>query len=303
VRIRHSRLTRDFLQVPNATVRDDRLSHMARGILVELLSRPDGWEVTADGMWQASVAKHGKASPGRRVFRAAFAELKEYGYLTAGREPLPGGRHATILMLTDVPQAGTSVRPAETSNIPAQTDVPQGGTSENATDVPAGGTSDSPAETDVPAGRTDVPLSDVPPCGTSKEENGETNTGEKTSSAAAVTPIREITAADKIEFGNFWALYPKSRDMDATREAWVAAVRSGVDPKKITEAAIAYAKEKAGEDLKFIKYSVNWLKQRRYEDKYAPEPDANGRPQLRAVSGGFQPYSDPIDQSVYDEDL
>lgn len=302
MRIRHSRLTRDFLQVPNATVRDNRLSHMARGILVELLSRPDGWEITCDEMWQASVAEHGKASPGRRMFRAAFAELKEYGYMTAGREPLPGGRHATTLTLADVPASGTSVRPAETSNAPAQTDVPHGGTSGNATDVPAGGTSDSPAETGIRPGGTDVPLSDVPPCGTSKEENGETNTGKKTSSSAA-TSVREITAADKIEFGNFWELYPKSRDMDSTRDAWVDAVLGGVDPKKITEAAVAYAKEKAGEDLQFIKYSVNWLKQRRYEDKYAPAPDVNGRPKLRAVSGGFQPYRDPTDQSVYDEDL
>ncbi|MER8220936.1 hypothetical protein ABTZ58_10150 [Streptomyces sp. NPDC094143] len=34
-----------------------------------------------------------------------------------------------------------------------------------------------------------------------------------------------------------------------------------------------------------------------------PEPDANGRPPLRAVSGGYQPYRNPTDQSVYDEEL
>lgn len=34
-----------------------------------------------------------------------------------------------------------------------------------------------------------------------------------------------------------------------------------------------------------------------------PDTPAGSPPQLRAVSGGFQPYQDPTDQSVYDEDL
>jgi hypothetical protein len=34
-----------------------------------------------------------------------------------------------------------------------------------------------------------------------------------------------------------------------------------------------------------------------------PETPAGAPPQLRAVSGGYQPYRDPADQSVYDEDL
>lgn len=193
VKIRRSRMTKDFLQVPNATVRDDQLSHMARGILVELLSRPDGWDATADDMWRASLEKHGKASPGRRAFRAAFAELKEAGYLTAGKDALPGGRYGTVLTLTDVPAGGTSVRPAETSKSPARTDVPHAGTSATSTDVPHGGTSVRAGQLTIPAGRTDVPLSDVPHAGTSKEENGATNTG--TNTPTAVPPDTRDAAA------------------------------------------------------------------------------------------------------------
>lgn len=123
---------------------------------------------------------------------------------------------------------------------------------------------------------------------------------EEASSAASA---REFSSDEKKEYGNFWLLHPKSKNPDKTLELWQAAVASGVDPKKITAAAVAYAKEKAGEQFKFIKQSDNWLRERRYEDKFAPEPDAAGRPPLRAVSGGFQPYRDPTDQSVYDEDL
>ncbi len=300
MRIRHSRLTKDFLQVPNATVRDDRLSHMARGILVELLSRPDGWQATADDMWRASVAKHGKESPGRRMFRAAFAELKKHGYLTAAREPMKNGQLATALTLTDisavqtdVPEAGTSVRPATTGVSAGRTDVPHAGTSEGPTDVPHGGTSVPPAETDVAPGGADVP-----PCGTSNTEYGKTNTEKKTSSSAA-TPARDITADEKLEFGRFWALYPKSKDYDKTLTEWTAAVLSGVDPQKITAAAVAYAKEKAGEEFRFIAHSHNWLKRRSYLDTYAPEP--NGQPNLRSVSGDHQPWRNPVDQDEYDE--
>jgi len=305
VRIRHTRLTRDFLQVPNATVRDDRLSHMARGILVELLSRPDGWEITCDEMWQASVAKHGKASPGRRAFRAAFAELKEYGYLTASRELLEGGKYGTVLTLTnisavqtDVPHGGTSERPG-TTGIPAGgTDVPHGGTSEDVTDIPAGGTSERPAETGENAGDTDVPHggtpdspaetgirpahSDVPHGGTSLKEHGE-NTGKNTSSTGAAS-IREISG-EKTDhhlkaFGAFWSNYPKKRDREEAKKAWIAAIERGVEPKHMVDAAQAYARERAGKDPQYTKYPANWLNKGCYDD----EPD---RPPLRAVSGGW----------------
>ncbi|MFK0140666.1 hypothetical protein [Streptomyces murinus] len=113
--------------------------------------------------------------------------------------------------------------------------------------------------------------------------------------ASSVAPI------DLKLFGEFWITYPKSRNKDATLEAWRTALAAGADPRKIITAAQAYAREKAGEDFRYVKYSVNWLRERRYEDTYAPEP--NGRPHLRAVSGDWQPWQNPTDQSVYDEDL
>lgn len=179
MRIRRSRLTGNYVQVPNGTARDYRLSHMARGILVEILSHPDGYETTADEMWRASLERHGAGSPGRRAFRAAFAELKEHGYLVAERARLESGRHGTVLTAYDVP-GGTGVPHAGTSadeaaagaGVPAGgTDVPDAGTPEPS-DVPDGGTSARPGETGVSAGGTDVPPTDVPHAGTSyKEEN------------------------------------------------------------------------------------------------------------------------------------
>ncbi|WP_371097159.1 hypothetical protein [Streptomyces sanglieri] len=150
--------------MPNATAQDDRLSHMARGILLDILSHRDGWETTADDMWRESVKKHGTASPGRRPFRAAFAELKAHGYLVPDRAPLGAGQHGTVLTAYDLPVpielpqgAKKDEQGDESPNKPAgQTDVPDGGTSDS-TDVPDGGTSGRPGETNETAGDTDVP--------------------------------------------------------------------------------------------------------------------------------------------------
>ena len=129
--------------------------------------------------------------------------------------------------------------------------------------------------------------------------------GEETSTqgGAAATPStagREITADEKREFGSFWALYPKSKDYDDTLAAWTAEVLAGADPQEITTAAVAYAREVVGKDFQYIKQSANWLKQRRYRDKFAPEPQPGGKPHLRPVDGKrHQPYQPPEDHSVY----
>lgn len=192
MQIRRSKLTRDYLQVPNRTARDDRLSHMARGILVEILSHQDGWETTADDMWRKSFERHGKASPGRRQFRAAFAELKAAGYMVPQREKLDGGKYGTVLVVSDVPQGGTSVRPAKIPKSDEPSDVPHGGTSEppadmretaGQPDVPDVGTSEPPAPTEETAGHADVPHG-----GTSKRENGEKTHHPKTAPAHGCGP-------------------------------------------------------------------------------------------------------------------
>ncbi|MFG2404201.1 hypothetical protein ACGFR8_07655 [Streptomyces brevispora] len=171
--------------MPNATARDGRLSHMARGILLELLSRPDGWEATADDMWRESLSRHGKSSPGRRAFRSAFAELKRHGYLVAGLDSLEGGRHGTVLTLTDIPAAHTEVPDAGTPDVVDALDIEALGDGPiDRSDVPDAGTSVPPADMDVSAGRSDVPLSDVPHAGTSNRKQSKKTGKEKTGGVA-----------------------------------------------------------------------------------------------------------------------
>ncbi|MFD1274906.1 hypothetical protein ACFQ51_35040 [Streptomyces kaempferi] len=139
----------------------------------------------------------------------------------------------------------------------------------------------------------------MPHAGTSKEENGETNTGKNTtSSPAAKQDDEDLTA-----FGAFWIVYPKSRNRPDTLAAWREAITKGADPKEINAAAQAYARERGGENPRFTKYSANWLREERYEDKYGPEPTTGERPHLRAVSGGYEPWRNPQDQNAYYDSL
>lgn len=172
LRIRRTPLKRDFLAVPNGTVRDARLSHMARGCLVEMLSRPDGWKVTADDMWRESVAARGKDSPGRRQFRSAFAELRACGYLVSARVPLPGGRFGTMLTLHDLPASVPVV--SDDVEEPASGDVEAPGSGAAAEDE--SGTSARPAAMGISAGQPDVPFGGTLNRKRVKEENRNTKT-------------------------------------------------------------------------------------------------------------------------------
>lgn len=94
-----------FVILPNATVRDERLSHMARGILADILSRPEGWKTNADEMADRGRRLRGvKRGSGREAYRAAFRELQDAGYIVRERMQGDRGRWQTVLVVFDEPQ-------------------------------------------------------------------------------------------------------------------------------------------------------------------------------------------------------
>jgi hypothetical protein len=84
-------------------------------------------------------------------------------------------------------------------------------------------------------------------------------------------------------FGAFWSNYPKKRDREAAKKAWIAAIERGVEPKRMVDAAQAYARDRFGQEPQYTKYPATWLNKGCYDD----EPDPKPGPQLRAVSGGW----------------
>jgi hypothetical protein len=102
LRIHRSNPEANFLILPNATAQDTRLSWAARGLLIELLSRPIDWETNADALWTTSKQQRGEQlGEGRRAVRAAFAKLEELGYIVRSRARVEKGRFVTTIDVYD----------------------------------------------------------------------------------------------------------------------------------------------------------------------------------------------------------
>lgn len=108
MKIHRSKHTEHFTILPNAALRDPRLSYRARGVLMELLSRPEDWQATADSLSRTAKKERGKKGEGRDAMRGAFAELKSAGYIVASRVDGESGTHTTELHVYDVAQDVTS---------------------------------------------------------------------------------------------------------------------------------------------------------------------------------------------------
>lgn len=83
--IRTPRPSDRFAQISNEALSDERLSYRARGVLAYLLSRPNGWRTTSQGIAD-------KGQEGRGAVRSALHELEEFGYLSRvkRKDPLTG---------------------------------------------------------------------------------------------------------------------------------------------------------------------------------------------------------------------
>lgn len=79
------RRPRGYTVIPDATLRDSRLSLSALGLLVRLLSRPDGWEVRPTALAR-------ECQIGRDALRGLLRNLEQIGYLVRRRTRDAHGR-------------------------------------------------------------------------------------------------------------------------------------------------------------------------------------------------------------------
>lgn len=85
---------KQFTQIPNAYLRDERLGYRAIGILAHLMSHSDGHEVSIK-----TLAEDGP--DGVSAVRTAVEKLEEHGYLTRENTRAHGGVYATRWELTE----------------------------------------------------------------------------------------------------------------------------------------------------------------------------------------------------------
>ncbi|MFJ3790437.1 hypothetical protein [Kitasatospora sp. NPDC090091] len=97
MQIHRSAHARNFTVLPNVLLQDRRLSFTARGLLADLLSRPDGWR--EDGRQMADTSPHG-----RGAVRRTLRELTDAGYYRVERVRMPDGTLRSEAHVYDTPQ-------------------------------------------------------------------------------------------------------------------------------------------------------------------------------------------------------
>ena len=97
MRVQRSAHVRNFTVLPNGLLQDRRLSYTARGLLADLLSRPDGWREDGRGMADSSPQ-------GRGAVRKALKELTAAGYYRVVKLRLPDGTIRSEAHVFDTPQ-------------------------------------------------------------------------------------------------------------------------------------------------------------------------------------------------------
>jgi hypothetical protein len=99
MQIHRSRPARGFTVLPNTMLQDRRLSYTARGLLADLLSRPDGWR--EDGRHMADTSPQGRLAVAK-----ALRELTAFGYYRVERVQRPDGTFVSQAHVYDSPQVG-----------------------------------------------------------------------------------------------------------------------------------------------------------------------------------------------------
>lgn len=84
-----------------SVAQDGRMSYTALGVLVEVLSRPDGWQVSAERMSRSRTG--GTKGSGREAILSAFRELERLGHRRLVTENGPDGRIQRWAEFSDTP--------------------------------------------------------------------------------------------------------------------------------------------------------------------------------------------------------
>lgn len=94
-------------------------------------------------------------------------------------------------------------------------------------------------------------------------------------------------------FETFWTAYPRKVGKGAARKSWAKAAKTH-PAADIIAAATRFAAFRAGQNPKYTPHPATWLNAERWAD----EPE-----QLRAAAGDYQPWQNPTDQDLYDEEI
>lgn len=243
-----------YTVMANHHLRDERLSLKSKGLLSLILSLPDDWRISIEGMTQFSA-------DGKDAIRSAIRELTDAGYITRAQTHSEAGTFSGYdYIVHETPAASPS------SGFPTM----EKPTTENPT-------------TENPTLRNTEELSTIPPIVPHEGEDSlslaalDSSLGE---GADEAKPKRKRRRSSKSVpdyepelFERFWAAYPRGEDRQGAVAEW-----DSLRPDRETMLAMSRAlvRQKASEEWQRgigIPYAVRWLRRRRWEDEIkAPAP-------------------------------
>ena len=273
-----------YTVMANHHLRDERLSLKSKGLLSLILSLPDDWRISIEGMTQFSA-------DGKDAIRSAIRELTDAGYITRAQTHSEAGTFSGYdYIVHETPAASPS------SGFPTmEKPTTENPTTENPTLRNTDGLStDMPPIVPHKGDETPPSAALTPPLvGEARGERGDGNPS--VSGAAADSSLGE--GADEAKpkrkrratksapdyrpdtFARFWAAYPRGEDKQGAIAAW-----DELRPDDATLQAMSRAlvRQKASEEWQRgigIPYAVRWLRRRRWEDEIkapAPPPERAG---------------------------
>ena len=285
-----------YTVMANHHLRDERLSLKSKGLLSLILSLPDDWRISIEGMTQFS-------SDGKDAIRSAIRELTDAGYITRAQTHSEAGKFSGYDYVvhetpTASPSSGFPTMEKPTTGNPTTENPTLRNTERLSTNIPP-----VVPQSDADGGNPSVSLAaDTSPVrGGTEGETGEAGGGgddnPSVSGAAAdsslctrepqsaETPKRKRRATKSAPdyrpdtFARFWAAYPRGEDKQGAIAAW-----DELKPDDATLQAMSRAlvRQKASEEWQRgigIPYAVRWLRRRRWEDEIkapAPPPERAG---------------------------
>lgn len=261
-----------YTVMANHHLRDERLSLKSKGLLSLILSLPDDWRISIEGMTQFS-------SDGKDAIRSAIRELTDAGYITRAQTHSEAGTFSGydyIVHETPAasPSSGFPTMEKPTTGNPTTENPTQRNTDRLSTILPP-----IVPQSDADGGNPSVSLA----ADTSPDRGGkEGETGEAQSSEPPKRKRRATKSAPDYRpdtFARFWAAYPRGEDKQGAIAAW-----DELKPDDATLQAMSRAlvRQKASEEWQRgigIPYAVRWLRRRRWEDEIkapAPQPESAG---------------------------
>ena len=266
-----------YTVMANHHLRDERLSLKSKGLLSLILSLPDDWRISIEGMTQFSA-------DGKDAIRSAIRELTDAGYITRAQTHSEAGTFSGYDYLVHETPAASPSSGFPTMEKPTTENPTQRNTERLSTILPPIVPQVEDDNPTVSGAAADSPTPLSAACGGISPRRGESALCTREPQSAE-TPKRKRRATKSAPdyrpdtFARFWAAYPRGEDKQGAIAAW-----DELKPDDATLQAMSRAlvRQKASEEWQRgigIPYAVRWLRRRRWEDEIkapAPPPERAG---------------------------